>query len=302
MLPYRYQFRAMACDNSITLFAPAEAKANEAAYAAIAEVKRIEAKYSRYLADSVLSQINYQAGRGVSAETDLETALLLDFADMCYQQSDGLFDITSGVLRRVWDFRAAEPPSREAIASVLPLIGWDRVQRTPSTIILPEKGMQIDFGGFGKEYAADRAAAILLTHGIDHGFVDLGGDVVVTGAQIDGAAWSLGVCHPREEKQLLATVAIASGAVATSGDYERYIDFAGQRYSHILNPRTGKAVHGFQSVTAFAPSCMVAGSITTIAMLKGEKDGGEWLTNLATPESTIKALSVGADGVLQHYP
>jgi FAD:protein FMN transferase len=302
MLTYRYQFRAMACDNSITLFAPAEAKANEAANAAISEVKRIEAKYSRYLADSVLSYINRQAGSGVSAKIDSETALLLDFADTCYQQSGGLFDITSGVLRRVWDFRADEPPSREAITSVLPLVGWDRIQRSPSTVMLPETGMEIDFGGFGKEYAADRAAAILLSHGIHHGFVDLGGDVVVTGAQIDGAAWSLGVRHPREESQLLATVAIASGAVATSGDYERYIDFAGQRYSHILNPKTGDSVHGFQSVTAFAPSCMVAGSITTIAMLKGEKEGSEWLANLATPESTIKALSVGADGVLRHYP
>jgi FAD:protein FMN transferase len=288
MKKFTHTFCAMACDNSITLFAPSETKANEAANAAIAEVKRIEAKYSRYLADSVVSNINHQAGRGVSVKIDSETAQLLDFANTCFIQSDGLFDITSGVLRRVWDFQAEKPPSAEAIATVLPLIGWERVQRTASTIMLPIEGMQI----------------VLLSHGIDHGFIDLGGDVVVTGAQIDGAPWSLGVRHPRLENQLLATLVIASGAVATSGDYERYIDFEGRRYSHILNPRTGEAVQSFQSVTAFAPSCLVAGSITTIALLKGESDGAAWLAQLAEAgaEASIKALSVGADGVLGHYP
>ena len=156
---FDFRFRAMACDNTIALDADSADAANTAAHAAIDEVKRIEAKYSRYRDDSVVSNINRQAGSGVPAKIDLETALLLDFANSCHEQSDGLFDITSGVMRRVWDFRATAPPSTAAIARILPLIGWGRVARTPDTVMLPMAGMEIDFGGFGKEYAADRELA-----------------------------------------------------------------------------------------------------------------------------------------------
>ncbi len=297
MQRYKYPFRAMACDNSIVIDAASQSLANHAAESAIKEVKRIEAKYSRYLTDSVITTINVKAGRASSSKIDAETALLLDFAESCYVESDGLFDITSGVLRRVWDFSAEFPPSKLQIASVLPLIGWASVIRTANSISLPLVGMEIDFGGFGKEYAADRAAAVLIDEGIANGFVDLGGDVVVLGPQADGAPWSLGVRHPREENQLLVSFDIANGAVATSGDYERYLIHDGKRYSHILNPLSGWPVDGFQAVTVFAPSCMVAGSVSTIAMLKGEAEGARWLA-----ASPFKALSVGSDGSLGHYP
>lgn len=276
MQKIRLTFRAMACNNTIEFYAASESQAGEAANAAIAEVKRIEAKYSRYLPDSVVSRINLAAGiRPV--ELDAETSQLLAYADVCHQQSGGLFDITSGILRRAWDFKEARPPKREAIASLLPLIGWQHVERSADQVVLPKPGMEIDFGGFGKEYAADRAAAVLLSFGLRHAFVSLGGDVVVTGPQADGESWQLGIRHPRQEGQLIASLPIASGAVATSGDYERYIEFDGRRYAHILDPRTGESVQGFQSVTAFAPTCLVAGSITTIAMLKGETIGKDWL-------------------------
>ena len=290
----------MACDNTITLDADSAEVANSAAQAAIAEVQRIEAKYSRYRDDSVVSIINHQAGSGVPAIIDPETALLLDFAGNCFTQSDGLFDITSGVLRRIWDFRAAAPPSEAELATVLPRIGWHRVVRTADTVMLPITGMEIDFGGFGKEYAADRAAAVLLAHGITHGFVDLGGDVVVTGPQADGTPWSLGIRHPRQANQLLATVDIASGAVATSGDYERYLEANGRRYSHILHPQTGMSVPDMQCVTVFAPSCLLAGSISTIAMLKTEAAADAWLRGMAA--SGVRALSVAVKGIVTHYP
>ena len=304
MQRHTFPFHAMACDSTISLFAETQAAAKKAANAAIAEVRRIESKYSRYRSDSMVQYINLKAGCGVSVKIDPETALLLDFADSCHRNSGGLFDITSGVLRRVWDFRADAPPTDEAIAGVLPLIGWTRVVRDATSIYLPETGMEIDFGGFGKEYAADRAAAFLLAHGVQHGFVDLGGDVVVTGAQADGAPWSLGVRHPREADALTATLEITSGAIATSGDYERFIDWNDRRYSHILDPRTGESVQSFQSVTVLAPSCLLAGSISTIAMLKGEVEGSAWLFDLGTQGGgqSIGSLAVGADGGLQHYP
>ena len=272
----RHTFRAMACDNVIELYAPSSTLAGEAANAATREVKRIEAKYSRYLADSVVARINAAAGIA-SVEIDAETAQLLDYADVCHSQSDGLFDITSGILRRAWNFKAAQPPSREMLAPLLPLIGWQHVERTAGQVYLSNPGMEIDFGGFGKEYAADRAAAVLLSYGLRHAFVSLGGDVVVTGPHADGVPWQLGIRHPRKNDDVIATLPISSGAIATSGDYERFLEFEGRRYSHILDPRTGESVQGFQSVTAFAPTCLVAGSITTIAMLKGTRAGKVWL-------------------------
>jgi FAD:protein FMN transferase len=325
MQRYTFPFRAMACDNTVAAFAERPELAQYAAEAAIAEVERIEAKYSRYREDSVVQNINVQAGRGVPAKIDSETAHLLDFANSCHHESDGLFDITAGVLRQAWDFRAspnAAPPSPTELAPLLPLIGWQKVVRGvehgTETVYLPQTGMELDFGGFGKEYAADRAAAVLLAHGVAHGFVELGGDVVVSGCQADGAPWSLGVRHPRPSQQtgtnpVVATLQIRQGAVATSGDYERFIEVKDstsatglRRHSHILNPRTGESIAGFQSVTVLASSCLIAGSLSTIAMLKcanGEVTAANWLSEVvAVSEGSIKALVVGSDGVLNHYP
>ncbi len=302
MQRFRFPFHAMACENSVELFADTIAQAELAANAAIDEVRRIENKYSRYREDSVVTRINQASRDGNGAgwtEIDAETAQLLDFADSCFQQSGGLFDITSGVLRRVWDFKSGQLPSNQAIDALLPLVGWQRVNRKPYAIQLTRSGMEIDFGGFGKEYAADRAAAVLLAHGVTHGVVDLGGDVVVTGPQLDGAPWALGIRHPRQDGAVLETVEIASGAVATSGDYERFMEIEGARYCHILDPRSGQPVMGLQSVTVFAPSCLVAGAITTIAMLKGNRGGIDWLTSVLT--GGLRGLAVDWNGRLCRY-
>ena len=280
----------MACDNVIEFFAPSAKLADTTAKAAIDEVKRIEAKYSRYLADSVVSTINAAAGVA-PVSIDDETSHLLDYAAICFEQSAGLFDITSGILRRAWNFNADRPPARAAIDPLLPLIGWRLVERSAASVYLPKRGMEIDFGGFGKEYAVDRAAAVLLSFGLRHAFVNLGGDVTVTGPRADGLPWHLGIRHPRNQQDVIAELPIASGAIATSGDYERYLEYAGQRYSHILDPHTGESVRGFQSVTVLAPTCLVAGSVSTIAMLKGATGAAAWLK-----DSGAHYLAVDATG------
>ncbi len=279
---FRYTFQAMACENVIELFSDSLADADEAARLAVLEVARIEMKYSRYRDDSVVTAINRAAGHE-PVSIDQETSQLLDYADVCYRQSDGLFDITSGVLRRVWTFKPGAMKSVPLPAELEPfltLVDWSRVERQFSfdgaQIRLPLPGMQIDFGGFGKEYAADRAAAVLLGQAIHHAFVNMGGDVVVTGPQANGEPWELGIQHPRNVGEIIATVPVSQGAVATSGDYERYIEIDGVRFGHLLNPKTGLPSAGLQSATVFAPTCLVAGSIATIAMLKGEHD--EWLS------------------------
>ncbi len=136
---------------------------------------------------------------------------------------------------------------------------------------LPRAGMEIDFGGIGKEYAADRAATMLAERGIAGALVDLGGDVRALGAQEGGAPWRVGIRHPRGARpdEAIAAIDVVDAAVTTSGDYERFIDVDGRRYCHILDPRTGWPVSHWQSVSVVAPLAIVAGSCATIAMLLG---------------------------------
>lgn len=265
---HSFQFHAMASDHELLLWSDDDARARAAADAAIADVRRIEAKFSRYRDDSVTTRINRAAG-GAPVAIDGETAALLRYADQCHAASAGRFDITSGVLRRAWDFKRDPPrlPDDTTLAAALALVGWHDVEWSDTAIRLPRARMEIDFGGVGKEYAADRAATILAEHGIQHALVNLGGDVRAAGAQADGSPWRVGIKHPRERDAVIATVALHSGAVATSGDYERYFEIGGRRYCHVLDPRTGYPVEHWQSVSVIAPLCVVAGSLATIAML-----------------------------------
>lgn len=266
------QFGVMACHAEIRVAGlPAEA-ARAAIEAAIAETRRIEAKYTRYREDSIVSRINAAAGGDAAIEVDEETAGLLDFAAQLHAQSGGLFDITSGVLRRVWNFREPRLPDAAAIDALLPLIGWQQVDwptagATPHRIHLRKRGMEIDFGGFGKEYAADRAAALLLQAGARGGYVNLGGDIRVLGPDANGEPWRFGIQHPRRADDTVAVLTLAGGALATSGDYERYFEIDGRRYCHLLDPRSGWPVSHWQSISVVAPLCLVAGALSTIAML-----------------------------------
>src|SRR4249920_557163 len=151
----------MASHCEVRLYAPDGVTAQAWADSAIAEVRRIEAKYSRYRDDSVTTAINRAAGQSPLA-VDAETAGLIDFGAALHAQSEGRFDLTSGVLRRAWDFKSQRLPSQQQLDELLPLIGWSQVAWNGATVQLPRAGMEIDFGGIGKEYAADRAGAVLL--------------------------------------------------------------------------------------------------------------------------------------------
>ena len=268
MIEFRQTFRAMAAEHEIQLAAADVEVSRRAAAAAIADVHRIEAKFSRYRDDSVTTRINRAAG-GPPIAIDAETAALLRYADQCFALSGGLFDITSGVLRSVWDFKRVPPavPSAGELEPALALIGWRDVEWDAQAVRLPHAGMEIDFGGIGKEYAADRVATICLEHGLRHGLVNLGGDLRAIGPQADGTPWRVGIRHPRVAGSAVAGIELAAGALATSGDYERYFEIDGQRYCHILNPKTGMPVTHWQSISVVSPLCVVAGSCATIAML-----------------------------------
>jgi len=289
-----FEFHAMGTPCRIAVEGTPAQLAGRAAQAAIAEVRRIEAKYSRYRADSVLSRINAAAGSAQPVAVDDETADLLDFAARLHALSDGLFDPSTGVLRAVWDFRAARVPAPAAVRAVLGRVGWHRVDWRRPQLRLPVAGMELDFGGFAKEYAADRAAALLDEAGVSAALVNLGGDIRVTGRRPQGAAWLLGIADPRRADAVFASIAVHAGALATSGDYERFFEHAGRRYCHILDPRSGWPAQGWRSVSVSAPACLAAGAISTIAMLKGA-DALAFLR-----EQAVDFLAVDAAGRLYH--
>ena len=277
---HRVPFAAMGTACEIRLHAAHGDLARRAVAGAVAEVGRLEGKYSRYRAESLLSAINAAAARGEPIVVDEETSGLLDYAFLCHRTSDGLFDITAGVLRRAWSFTDPRRPAQEDLDILLPRVGMERLTWTGSELGFQAAGMEIDLGGIVKEYAADRAARACRDLGVAHGLVELGGDIAVIGPQPGGAAWPIGIRHPRRAGETLAVVEIADGGLASSGDYERFFEIDGVRYCHILDPRTGWPVRGLAAVTVLAQSCLVAGSIATTAMLK-QAEGPDWLAGLA---------------------
>jgi len=268
---HRLPFKAMGSACEVVLASHTQNEAESMAKLAIDEVLRIERKYSRYTTDSVIAKINQQAGRG-ALQCDDETWALFQFATQLFDKSDGLFDITSGVLRQAWDFKKPEVPTSQKLEVLLPLVGWQNVVLQDQSIALPLAGMEVDLGGFGKEYAADRAAQVLKEKGVTHGYVNLAGDMRFLGPKPTGEPWMIGIQDPRVRDQVVATLPITQGGLATSGDYERYFELNGQRYCHVLNPKTGMPVSYWRSVSVTSPATVVSGCTTTMAMLK-EADG-----------------------------
>ncbi len=273
---YTSSFQAMGCPCELRLLAPSSEMARLVTQACKKEALRFEQKYSRYLDTSVTTLINRSAG--VSAITiDAETAGLLQYAGVCYEQSQGLFDITSGVLRRIWNKDRDILPEQRELDEVTGLIGWSRVVLSEKEVLLPEHGMEIDFGGVVKEYAADSIAIQMKAAGISSGLVSLGGDIVTFGVKPDGTSWPIGIVHPTQKDSAIATIYLRDRALTTSGGYERYFDLQGKRYSHLINPHTGWPVDSLLSVSISAGQAIVAGSISSIALLLERHEALDWL-------------------------
>ena len=278
---FRYSFKAMGCPCEIQFYAKDEGHAGPVAETAIADVRRLEERYSRYRDDSLLSGINRVANAGGVITVDEETTGLIHYADTCHRESGGLFDITSGILRRVWRSDMTGLPEHKQIEGLLDRIGWDKVRWDPPRLEFIA-GMELDLGGVVKEYAVDRVAARCWNSGTHHGLINLGGDIRVIGPHPDGSPWRIGIQHPRKRGTALGTIALHRGGVATSGDYERCIVVDGVRYGHVINPKTGWPVQHLASVSVVGDLCVVAGSASTIAMLK-EDEGPAWLEGMGLP-------------------
>jgi thiamine biosynthesis lipoprotein len=194
---YQFNFQAMGCPCELRLAAADRSLANEVAVICTSESQRFESKYSRYLTDSVTSQVNNASGLH-PVTIDPEVAAILDYSGVCYVQSEGLFDITSGVLRQLWNKNMRRLPTDSELEFYLDKVGWKKVEISANEVFLPIKGMQLDFGGVVKEYVADVLAAKARSMGIEHGLINLGGDICIIGPQPDGTPWSIGITHPTE--------------------------------------------------------------------------------------------------------
>ena len=265
------RFQAMASPCEVLLDGAADDPAEAARLCALAEaeVRRIERKFSRYLPDNLIHRINHAQGDPV--EVDDETARLLDYATLCHELSDGCFDITSGALRRAWTFDGREAaPDADAIRALLSHVGWSRVEWSDHVLRMPP-GMEIDLGGIGKEYAADRAAGAVRNETDASVLVNLGGDLFASGPRAGDRPWGVGVDDPlRTGEGVLYRVELVRGGLATSGDARRFVTWQGRRLGHILDARTGWPVEDApRAVTVLASTCLEAGTLATLATMRG---------------------------------
>jgi len=260
-------FQAMASSCEVHVGDADRAIAERVAALAAAEAQRIEAKFSRYRRGNIIDAINTAGGR--PTVVDEETARLLDYATRLHELSDGMFDITSGVLRRAWRFDGSDRvPSAEAVAALLPIVGWDKVSWRAPELTLPP-GMEIDLGGIGKEYAVDSAAALVRPVSTQC-LLNFGGDLLALGPQYGGAPWRVGVESVSDARAVARHIELTVGALATSGDSRRFLLKDGKRYCHVLDPRSGWPVVGApRSVTVAAATCTEAGMLATLALLQG---------------------------------
>lgn len=243
------------------------------------EAFRIEHKFSRYCTNNLIYKINHSNAKPI--QVDDEFKVLFDYAQTCYEISEGNFDITSGILSQAWKFDCSDNiPSQSTIDPLLKNIGWNKVTWQAPFITL-KANMQIDLGGIGKEYAVDRTAEILSHYTKDSFLINYGGDIFVNKPRNNNQAWLVGIEDPQNptahfEESITKSrnsnlFELSQGGMATSGDSKRYLLKDGVRYSHILNPKTGwpitKAPH---SITVVASTCTEAGILSTLAMLEEE--------------------------------
>lgn len=247
------------------------------------EAWRVEKKFSRYRSDSVTAWIH--DNRNSRITVDDETASLIDFAQRCFDLSEGLFDITSGVLRQAWKFDGSDRiPTAPLIQRLLPLVGFEKLQWHAPHLFVPA-GMELDFGGIGKEYAVDRAYEMLAARCSAAFLINFGGDLRANRSPSHGP-WQIAIERPDTNREAKLILELQHGALATSGDSRRYLLKDGVRYGHILDPRSGWPVsQAPRSVTVAAGSCTEAGLLSTLALLRGagardfleEQDVRYWL-------------------------
>jgi thiamine biosynthesis lipoprotein len=262
--------------------------------AVFAEAERLELIFSSYLPGSELNHINREAHAGpVRASSDMMAVLkrALEISRM----TDGAFDVTVGPLMRVWKFfpeKKGAVPSESEVAQALQSVGWKNVELDTArgTVRLLRPGMVLDLAGIVQGYAADRMAAVARQRGVRSALINVGGDIYCLGERPGGGSWKIGLEHPRMEGQVLAGLKLRDTAVTTSGDYRNYFIHNKRRYSHIIDPRTGRPARtGVVEVCVIAPDCMTADALAKAPFIMGVEKGLKLLDGLDSVEGIIVA-------------
>jgi FAD:protein FMN transferase len=261
----------------LTVVADDETWAQEKITMAIAEIKRIEKLLTTFAETSQTNQINKQAGKR-AVKVDKEVFDLIQRSIKISAITDGAFDITYGSIdKRLWNFDKSMRtlPDAATAKSMVKLINYRNVilNAAECSVMLKEKGMRIGFGGIGKGYAAEMAKALLKKEGVKSGIVNAAGDLTTWGAQANCKPWTIGIANPDNAHLPFSYMNVTNLAVATSGNYEKYVTINGKKYSHTINPKTGLPVTGIKSVTIISPNAEIADAMATPVTIMGVKSG-----------------------------
>jgi len=257
----------------------------------IGEIQRIEKLLTTFSDDSETNRINQQAGV-MSVEVSRETFDLIERSMRISGITQGAFDITYGSIdKRLWNFdqQMTALPDKTLAKKMVRLIDYRNIELDAKkcTVFLKEKGMRIGFGGIGKGYAAERAKMIMKEAGAESGVVNASGDLTTWGTQPNGQNWTVGIVNPNVKDEVLSYMSISDMAVATSGNYEKYVMIGGKKYSHTIDPRTGYPVTGIKSVTIITTNAEIADAMATPVMIMGIRTGLDMINQIKNIEAVI---------------
>lgn len=285
-MQFKKNIRLMGNQFEFTLIDENENNANETFEIAIQEIKRIETLLTTFSDTSITYKINENAG--VSAvSVDDEVFQLIKRCQFISKITQGAFDISYGSLdKRFWNFdlNMTSLPDPKLAKKAVELINYENIilDETHKTVFLKNKGMRIGFGGIGKGYAAEMAKKKLIENNVLNGIVNASGDLTAWGFQENGEAWTIGVADPNQRKSIFSTFKITNKAVATSGNYEKFITINNKRYSHTIDPKTGYPISGIKSVTILAENAEIADALATPVTVMGIEVGMNFINQLKT--------------------
>jgi thiamine biosynthesis lipoprotein len=287
---YKRTMKLMGSRFEITVVADDSSKADYYIELAVNEISRIERLISSWDQKSQTSEINKNAGiRPV--QVDVELLELIERSIGISKLTDGAFDISYASMDRIWKFDGSmtSMPTENEIKTSVEKVGYENIVLNHEThsVYLSVKGMKIGFGAIGKGYAADKVKGLLMEKGVTAGIINASGDMATWGKQTDGSDWKVAITNPLDKKKAFALLPISGGAVVTSGDYERYVNFNGKRYTHIIDPRTGYPSTGIISVTVFAPKAELADALATSIFVMGKEVGLDRVNQLPAIECII---------------
>ncbi len=274
----------------ITVVAPDSIEAHKYIDLAAGEISRIEQLISSWDKNSQTSLINQNAGVK-PVKVDKELFELIQRSLALSRLTDGAFDISYASMDRIWKFDGSmeSMPTQEAISNSVELVGFReiRLDEDDGTVFLPNKGMKIGFGAIGKGYAADKAKELLVSQGVTSGIINASGDMTTWGKQPSGNDWKVAITNPKNKEQSYALLPVYNKAVVTSGDYEKYVELDGIRYTHIIDPRTGYPATGLISVTVFAPKAELADALATSIFVMGKEAGLDRINQIPNVECVL---------------